>query len=275
MISDNIDLHMHTYHSDGALSPFELIKKAKDKGLTIIGITDHDSINAFQDAVVYGREIGVEVIPGVEISTDLEDKEIHLLGYFFDTNNDELIKYLSFFREERFHRAKRIINKLRNLGFKISIDDVLDRAKNSSIGRPHIANTMAEMGLVKNFNEAFEKYIGDFGPAYERKIHVSPHSALKLINEAGGLSFLAHPGFINESILLNFIKSGIDGIEVIHPQHSSNQVRFYRGIVNQYCLLESGGSDFHGGEKNDDGNLGKYTLSRSAFDAMKKMLGKE
>lgn len=270
-----IDLHMHTYHSDGALSPFELIKKTKEAGLSVISITDHDSINGFQDACVYGKELGVEVIPGVEISTDLEDKEIHLLGYFINPDNDELTKYLSFFREERFHRAKRIINKLRNLGLKISIDDVLDRAKNSSIGRPHIANTLTEMGLVKSFNEAFEKYIGDFGPAYERKIHVSPHSALKLINEAGGLSFLAHPGFMNESILLNFIKSGIDGIEVIHPQHSSNQIRFYRGIVNQYCLLESGGSDFHGGEKWDDGNLGKYTLSQSSFDAMKKMLGKK
>ncbi len=270
-----IDLHMHTYHSDGALSPFELIKKTKEAGLSVISITDHDSINGFQDAYVYGKELGVEVITGVEISTDLEDKEIHLLGYFINPENDELTKYLSFFREERFHRAKRIINKLRNLGLKISIDDVLDRAKNSSIGRPHIANTMTEMGLVKSFNEAFEKYIGDYGPAYERKIHVSPHSALKLINEAGGLSFLAHPGFINESILLNFIKSGIDGIEVTHPQHSSNQVRFYRGIVNQYCLLESGGSDFHGGEKYDDGNLGKFTLSQSSFDAMKKMLGKK
>jgi 3',5'-nucleoside bisphosphate phosphatase len=272
---NTIDLHMHTNHSDGALSTFDLIKKTKEAGLTSIAITDHDSVNAFQDAYVYGKEIGVEVIPGVEISTDLEDKEIHLLGYFINVGNDELTKYLSFFREERFHRAKRIINKLRNLGMKISIDDVLDRAKNSSIGRPHIANTMTEMGLVKSFNEAFEKYIGDYGPAYERKIHVSPHSALKLINEAGGLSFLAHPGFINESILLNFIKSGIDGIEVIHPQHSSNQIRFYRGIVNQYCLLESGGSDFHGGEKNDQGNLGKYVISQSTFETMKKMLGKK
>lgn len=272
---NSIDLHMHTNHSDGALSPFELIKKAKEAGLTTIAVTDHDSVNAFQDAFVYGKEIGVEVVTGVEISTDLEDKEIHLLGYFINVDNDELTKYLSFFREERFHRAKRIINKLRNLGLKISIDDVLDRAKNSSIGRPHIANTMNELGLVKSFNEAFEKYIGDYGPAYERKIHVSPHSALKLINEAGGLSFLAHPGFINESILLNFIKSGIDGIEVIHPQHSSNQVRFYRGIVNQYCLLESGGSDFHGGEKNDEGNLGKFAINQSTFDTMKKMLGKK
>lgn len=272
---NSIDLHMHTSHSDGALSPFELIKKAKEAGLTTISITDHDSVNAFEDALVYGKEIGVEVIPGVEISTDLEDKEIHLLGYFINTGNDELTKYLSFFREERFHRAKRIVNKLRNMGLKISIDDVLDRAKNSSIGRPHIANTMSEMGLVRTFNEAFEKYIGDYGPAYERKIHVSPHSALKLINEAGGLSFLAHPGFINESILLNFIKSGIDGIEVTHPQHSSSQVRFYRGIVNQYCLLESGGSDYHGGEKRDEGNLGKYVITQACFDTMKKMLGKK
>lgn len=267
-----IDLHMHTTYSDGAYSPAELLSKVKAKGLNIISITDHDSVNGIKEAIKIGKEIGVEVIPGLEISTDLEDKEIHLLGYFIDYENEELQKYLSFFRDERLHRAKRIVQKLHNLGVAISIDDVIDHAQNSAIGRPHIASALLNLGITKNYFEAFERYIGDHGPAYERKIHVSPQSATKLISDAGGLSFVAHPGFIKETILMNLINAGIDGIEVLHPSHTENQVNFYRGIVNQYCLLESGGSDYHGGKKDDDENLGKYCISQNQLEAMRKML---
>ena len=133
---------------------------------------------------------------------------------------------------------------------------------------------MIDRGIVSNYYEAFEKYIGDNGPAYEKKIHVSPKSALKIISDAGGLSFIAHPAHTPETILVKLIKAGLDGIEVIHPAHNAYQVRFYRGIVNQYCLLESGGSDFHGGNKNDQGNLGKYFISQSKLNAMQKMIHK-
>lgn len=267
-----IDLHTHTNKSDGASSPTELVLKAKEKGITTLSITDHDSINALEEAIQVGKDIGVNVVPGVELSTDIEDKEVHLLGLFLDVNNEELNKYLSFFREERFFRAKSIIKKLNLLGHTISINDVLDHAQGSAIGRPHIAFAMVKRGIVSNYYEAFDKYIGDYGPAYERKIHVSPKSALKIISDAGGLSFVAHPCYMQESILTTLIKAGVDGIEVIHPAHNDYQIRFYRGIVNQYCLLESGGSDFHGGGKNDDGNLGKYYISQSKLDAILKML---
>ena len=273
-MSMKIDLHMHTTYSDGAFSPTELVLKAKEVGLDVISITDHDSVNGLKEAMAVGKEIGIEVIPGLEISTDLDEKEIHLLAYFIDIDNDELQKYLSFFRDERLHRAKRIVQKLRNLGFSITIDDVIDHAQNSAIGRPHIAYAMVNLGLINNYYEAFEKYIGDYGPAFERKIHVSPQSATKLISDAGGLSFIAHPGYMKESILTDLIKAGIDGIEVIHPSHSENQINFYRGIVNQYCLLEVGGSDFHGGKKEDGNSLGKYLISPNNLEAMRNMLHK-
>lgn len=273
-MSMKIDLHMHTTYSDGAFSPTELVQKAKEVGLDVISITDHDSVNGLKEAIAVGKEIGIEVIPGLEISTDLDEKEIHLLAYFIDIDNDELQKYLSFFRDERLHRAKRIVQKLRNLGLSITIDDVIDHAQNSAIGRPHIAYAMVNLGLISNYYEAFEKYIGDYGPAFERKIHVSPQSATKLISDAGGLSFIAHPGYMKESILTDLIKAGIDGIEVIHPSHSENQINFYRGIVNQYCLLEAGGSDFHGGKKEDGNSLGKYLISPNNLEAMRNMLHK-
>lgn len=267
-----IDLHMHTSYSDGFYSPIELVQKANERNLDIISITDHDSVNGISQAAEIGKDLGITVIPGLEISTDIEDKEVHLLGYFIDINYPELTKYLSFFREERYYRAVRIVKKLNNIGIDISIDDVMKVAKNSAVGRPHIALALHNLGVVKEYYEAFEKYLRDNGPAYERKIHVSPQSALKLISDAGGLSFIAHPGHLKDSILMNLINAGIDGIEVTHPSHNDYQRKFYRGIVNQYCLLESGGSDFHGGKKGDDNNLGAYLLQPQRLEDMNQFL---
>ncbi|MDZ7763952.1 MAG: PHP domain-containing protein [Melioribacteraceae bacterium] len=267
-----IDLHSHTNYSDGILSPAELVEQASQNKITTLAITDHDSVNGIKEAIIAGNDLGVRVVPGVELSTDVDDRDVHLLGLFLDIDDEELLKYLEFFREERLYRAKRIVRKLNGMGHTISIDDVLAHANNSAVGRPHIALAMIDRGIVSGFYEAFQKFIGDYGPAFERKIHVSPKSALKIIADAGGLSFIAHPGHMHEHILTTLIKSGIDGIEVIHPSHKEFQVKFYRGIVNQYCLLETGGSDFHGGGKGDVDNFGKYFISQSKFDAMQKML---
>ncbi len=269
-----IDFHMHTTYSDGHYTPFELIKKVSSLNIDIISITDHDSVNGLEEAIGIGKDFGVEVIPGVEMSTDVEDKEVHLLGYFIDINNSELKKYLSFFRDERYQRALRIVKKLNAIDIDISIDDVLEVTTSSAIGRPHVAIALMRKGIVNDYYEAFEKYLRDGAPAYERKIHVSPQSALKIINDAGGLSFIAHPGHLKESVLMTLINSGVDGIEVIHPSHNSYQRKFYRGIVNQYCLLESGGSDFHGGEKGDDDNLGRHWLDPKRYKEMVQILGK-
>ncbi len=274
-MKEKIDLHIHTNYSDGAHTPFEIVRMAKEKGIGTISITDHDSINGIEGAIMFGKELGIEVIPGLEISTDIEDQEVHILGLLIDHNSEELRKYLSFFREERVQRIKRIISKLNGLNIDITLEDVLKHAKNSAVGRPHVASALTDMGYCSNYFEAFVKYIGDKGPAYERKIHVSPQSALKLIGDAGGLSFIAHPCNIKESILTALIDFGIDGIEVIHPSHSGSDVQFYRGIVNQYCLLETGGSDFHGGKKNDESNFGKFYTKASTLDAMKSMLSKD
>lgn len=267
-----VDLHMHTHYSDGVHSPDEVVQKAKSKGLDIISITDHDSVNSLKEAVQAGKKYGVEVIPGVEISTDISDREIHVLGYFINPANKELEHYLSFFRKERLKRAARIVTKLNSLGLNITLDDVTAIAKKGAVGRPHIAHALKSKGMVTNFYEAFNKYIGNGGPAYERKVHVSPQSAFKIISDAGGLSFIAHPGNLPEYITKELIDAGVDGIEVIHPSHTSNRVKYYRGIVNEYFLLESGGSDFHGGERNDEDNLGRVFTNSGIVDAMRTRL---
>jgi 3',5'-nucleoside bisphosphate phosphatase len=269
-----VDLHLHTFHSDGFYSPREVILKAKKQGIDVVSITDHDSLNAIDEAMEAGREAGIEVIPGVEISSDIKGREIHLLAYYVEPHNVELERYLSFFREERIKRADRIVNKLNSIGIPLKLESVLNLAQNSAIGRPHIAQALLENNYISSFYEAFTKYIGNDGPAYESKVHVSPQSAFKIISEAGGLSFIAHPGYMNESLLKELIDSGVDGIEVYHPSHSPQQIRFYKGIVNEYFLLESGGSDFHGGKRDDERNLGKSYTTYSAVEAMQRRLHK-
>lgn len=274
MITEKTDLHMHSYYSDGYHSPEKLIEKAKNHGIQILSITDHDSVNGISEATEYAEKFGIEVIPGVEISTDIRDTEVHILGYFVEPKNKDLEHYLNFFREERYKRAIRIVKKLNILGLNITLDDVLVFAKDSAIGRPHIAQALLAKGQVKSFFEAFYKYIGNHAPAYERKVHLSPQSAFKIINDAGGLSFIAHPGNMPEILIKELIDAGVDGIEVIHPSHSPEQVKFYRGIVIEYFLLESGGSDFHGGKREDDENLGKYYTSPKVVDTMRTRLVK-
>lgn len=269
MLNRKVDLHSHTNHSDGYYSPEELVSKAKDVGIDILSITDHDSTNAIEKATKIGRELGVEIIPGVEISSDIRGIEVHILGYFIDITNKELEHYLKFFRDERIRRANNIVRKLNHLGLNISMTDVMRISKNSAIGRPHIAQAMLELELVKSFQDAFNKYIRNGGPAYEGKVHLSPQSAFKIISDAGGLSFVAHPRHMSENIIKELIDAGADGIEVIHPSHTKELTRFYRGIVNEYYLLESGGSDFHGGKRADDDRFGKFFTTPIAVDAMR------
>jgi 3',5'-nucleoside bisphosphate phosphatase len=266
------DLHMHTNFSDGFNSPENLIEKANNRGIKILSITDHDNTNGISEAVEYANKYGIEIIPGVEISSDIRDTEVHILGYFIDPKNTDLEHYLNFFREERYKRAIRMIKKLNVLGLNINIEDVMVFAKNSALGRPHIAQALLAKGQVKSFFEAFYKFIGNHAPAYERKVHLSPQSAFKIISDAGGLSFIAHPGNMPEILIKELIDAGVDGIEVIHPSHSPEQVRFYRGIVNEYFLLESGGSDYHGGKREDDENLGKFFTSSKVVETMKTRL---
>ncbi|GMR25397.1 MAG: PHP domain-containing protein [Ignavibacteria bacterium] len=269
MLNRKVDLHSHTNHSDGYYSPEELVSKAKDVGIDILSITDHDSTNAIEKATKIGRELGVEIIPGVEISSDIRGIEVHILGYFIDITNKELEHYLKFFRDERIRRANNIVRKLNHLGLNISMTDVMRISKNSAIGRPHIAQAMLELELVKSFQDAFNKYIRNGGPAYEGKVHLSPQSAFKIISDAGGLSFVAHPRHMSENIIKELIDAGADGIEVIHPSHTKELTRFYRGIVNEYYLLESGGSDFHGGKRADDDRFGKFFTTPIVVDAMR------
>lgn len=267
------DLHMHTIHSDGTLTPSELVRRGKSAGLTTISITDHDHVGGIDEAKAIGEELDVDVIAGVELSAAVDEQDIHILGYFIDTNNQDLLDHLAFFRYERKKRAERIVGKLNDLNVPLKLESVLEQAGNGSVGRPHIANALLDEGLTETYNEAFLKYIGFGKPAYEKKYQVSPEAAIKLISSAGGLSFIAHPGnSLDEKVILELINEGVDGIEVIHPSHSPDRTAYYNGIVNEYFLLASGGSDFHGGKKNDHEAFGRYYISDLQVDIMRRRL---
>lgn len=267
-----VDLHLHTNHSDGYFGPEQLVIKAAEKKIKVIAITDHDSISAYDAASVEAAKYNIELISGVELSSEIAGREIHILGYFIDTKNVELNEYLKFFRTERVRRAEKIVKKLNLLGVDISTEDVFRIAKDSAVGRPHIAQVLIEKNIVPSYVEAFGKYLGNHASAYVKKVYISPASAYKIINDAGGLAFLAHPGNIVDRVLIELIESGLDGIEIIHPSHSEFQTKNFRKIASEYFLLTSGGSDFHGGRRNDEYNLGNYSIPSKFIDEMKKRL---
>jgi len=255
-----VDLHLHSNYSDGKYSIPKVIELAIDKGLKVISITDHDTIDGVQEASFLAEAKGIQNIPGVEVSSEIEGQEIHILAYFIDINNSDLKVYLQKFKEERLKRAERILSKLKKLGVNLTIEEVLQFSESKPITRPHIAFALIKKKIVKSYYEAFQKYLGDFSDAYEKKQHSSPKVVIELIKSCGGLSFLAHPYNLSDGKLMDIIKYGIDGIEIYHPTIKKSRQEFLHKIALQYSLLESGGSDFHGGLRNDYSNFGKFGL---------------
>ena len=271
--SSRADLHTHTTYSDGANTPKQLIQKASEKGIQVLGISDHDNVGALAEATEWGKQYNVEILAGLELSATLGEKDVHILAYLFDPTNERLLDYLKFFRLERLKRAERMVEKLNRINIPLTLDAVLEKAGVGSVGRPHVANAMVDEGLVASYQEVFEKYIGNGMPAYERKYQVTPQEAAKLISQANGLSFLAHPGkYTTEAEIDSLIKAGLDGIEVVHPSHNPARQEYYRSVVDQYFLLECGGSDYHGGKKNDEYAFGSFTVPFRVVEAMRKRL---
>ena len=274
-----IDLHIHSLASDGLLDAKKIFDNASSMKLKAISITDHDTVDIVEEALELSKYYGIEFIPGIEISTNLGEIEIHILGYFLDHKNKDLLELIEKFKVSRYERGKQIVINLQRGGIDITFEEVLGKAgSKDNIGRPHIAEVLLEKGICRNTFEVYNNYLGNQNKKYiVPKYNLHPKEAIKVIRKAGGLSFLAHPGHLLRSdkvAILEVIKFGVDGIEVIHPSHNSYQQKFYRGIVNQYCLLESGGSDFHGGEKGDSDNLGKYWLDPKRYKDMVQILNK-
>ena len=264
-----IDLHTHTHYSDASISPHDLIKLAKKAGLSAIGVTDHDTLMGIPEAIEYGKRYGVEIVPGVELSTEENGRDIHILGYLFDVNNAELCEKLELFRKVREERAIKIAHKLKQFGIYLDPDRIKEIAGKGAIGRPHIAQALLEKGYVKSIPEAFEKYIGYDSPAYVPKYKIKPEEAIQLILNAGGIPIIAHPGYYFDlEYILHLKRNGLMGIEVWHPEHSDEEVELLNRVAQKYGFLKTGGTDYHG-EKKINVRLGDIKLPYEILQKLK------
>lgn len=266
------DLHCHTTASDGLLRPEEVVKIAAKKGLKALGITDHDTVEGWQEAEKAGKKYGIKVVKGIEINTDWNEKEVHIIGYELDRESASLQKHLLDLREKRKKRVEKILYKLKELGFEIPFKEVLKYVKGDSIGRPHIAQAMISRGYVQNFREAFDKYLRIGAPAYVPRYKLDPEEAIKIVRESGGVAVLAHPGAQElEGEIYRWKRVGLQGLEVIHPEHSDEDIKKYQSIARQLELIMTGGSDFHGEGVKPGIIIGKWGIGMDAVEQIEKL----
>jgi len=268
------DLHIHTTASDGEYSPQFVVRAAKAQGFSAIAITDHDTLSGLEEALEASREVGLELITGVEISTVWEGKEIHILGYLIDQNDERLNAKLTEMKNSRSERIKKMVAKLKSLGYDIHISEVTEISGPGAIGRPHIAKVLLEKGYVKNIKEAFLKLLSPGCPAYIPRYKITPQEAITLILAADGIPVLAHPGVNPDDKLIPYLKElGLLGIEVWHPEHNSQAIDKYYNLAKAYGLLMTGGSDWHGSNKDLEFSLGSIKIDYSLVEMLKAQKG--
>jgi predicted metal-dependent phosphoesterase TrpH len=248
MVQRFADLHVHTRASDGEYAPEEVVRQASEADLAAIGISDHDSVGGIEGALEAGEKFGVEVIPGIELSSELGTREVHILGYFIDWRDRKFQVLLNIIQNARKWRARKIVEKLRGLGLDITYGEVLEEAGDAkAICRPHIARVMLKHGHVRGLQDAFDRYLKNDGPAHVKRHEMSPSDAIQSILKVGGIPVLAHPVFAQiDDMLPAYIELGLRGLEVYHIKHGEEVSRRYEMLARRYNLLITGGTDAHG-----------------------------
>ncbi len=244
------DLHLHTQFSDGTFTPEELVLRAQTVGLACIALTDHDTVEGCARAAAACADVKMEFISGAELTAEHEDTEVHILGYFLDTQNRVLLDRIGKFQAVRQNRIREMCAALNQLGIPLKAEAVFALANCKSPGRPHVARALVKEKLIGNLDEAFEKYLKKGRPAWVPKTKMSALEGVELIHEAGGLAVMAHPGLNRtDDIIPGLVKAGLDGIECFHTKHSTVMAERYLEIAEKYDLLVTGGSDCHGFSK--------------------------
>ena len=247
IMKDLADLHLHSTYSDGVYSPHELAAMAKAAGITVLALTDHDTLKGIPEMQAAAAASSIGFIPGVEFSTRWEEHQVHVLGYGIDLNNKLLLDKLDFVRNIRRDRLRKILFRLHEMG--MDVDVPVPEEGHRAVGRPHIARAMVSQGYVETVQEAFDKYIGEGKPAYQPQTKMTPPEAVYIIHQAGGIAIQAHPEEIGDRSLVFRLLDELpyDGIEVYHPSARDRQTEtFWMNTANQRELLITGGSDFHG-----------------------------
>ncbi len=266
---NRVDLHIHSAFSDGHWQVAQIVNFAASQGLKAISITDHDNISGLAEAERLCQKQGVESINGIELSVRAKSCDLHLLGYFFNRNDKNLIEYIEFFQSERSKRAREIVERLNAIGFNLKYQTVAQISANGSIGRPHIAQAMVAAGFASSWAEVFENYLGEGCKCFVPKFKIQPQDAISLLHQAGGLCILAHPAAdVSDIEIAELIDNGLDGIETIHPKHSQAQVDHFRTIIQKYDLIETGGSDCHSQDE-DNIFIGRLNIPYRLVERMK------
>jgi len=250
-----IDLHAHTTASDGSLTPTELLRHAREVGLAAQAVTDHDTAGGLAEAAAAAAEIGVEFVPGIEMSVDYPHGEFHLLGYYVDYGNPDFLARVTYLQENRFNRNQVMLRKMHEAGLEVTMADIEAEAGGGQIGRPHMARALLKKGYVESVQDAFERYLADGKPLHVPKVKLSPGEAIDLVHGAGGVAVLAHPKFMEytpaelEEELGRLKDRGLDGLECYYSQHTEAETALYLRLAERFGFVVTGGSDFHGVSK--------------------------
>lgn len=267
-----VDLHTHSAFSDGLLSPTALVEEAALRGVRVLGLTDHDTLAGIPEARAAGERLGVEIVPGVELSTSLAGGEgVHLLGYFIDIANEALVDGLAAYARARLERTERMLDRLRGMGVALDPERVSEIAGAGTVGRPHLARVLIEAGYANTIPEAFDRYIGQGKPGYVPRPRVDPRQAMALVLGAGGVPVLAHPfspGGV-ESVLDSLVPAGLLGMEVDYGEYLPSDRETLRAIAARRGLIATGGSDFHGLGLGATRELGSAPVPLAAVEALR------
>ena len=274
-----VDFHSHTVHSDGTLTPAELVALAKERGIKALALTDHDTTGGLDEALAAGEREGVEIIPGIEISVVYEPGTMHILGYFIDHKSTRLQELLKGIQRDRADRNPQIIKKLNALGIEITLEEVVKESGGGQVGRPHFARVLINKGRAKNIEDAFRKYLGKDAPAYVNKRRVLPEEGIRMIRDAGGVAVLAHPKLLRaeagefDGILDGLVAAGLEGLEVYSSCQNQEEAERFKAAAERRRILVTGGSDFHGTNKADVelGHMGSW--ASMTYEALSRMKG--
>lgn len=268
-MTKSADLHIHTRYSDGTMSPEEVVADALHCGINCIAITDHDTVDGISPAIEAARGHDLEILPGIELSSEINGKDVHMLGYLFNWQDASLAEQLKEMQNVRAERMKQMIQKLEALGIhNISFEEINESARTRALGRPHLAAALVAKKVVGSMKAAFDKFLAEGAPAYVPKFKQTPQEAIKLIKGLGGIAVLAHPMLSNvDELIPGLVQAGLGGLEVHYPNCSVNVMRFYEGLARKHHLVVTGGSDAHGESK-------KHTFigkTRIPYDLVEKL----
>lgn len=269
------DLHVHSTASDGALAPKELVARASSLGLAALAITDHDSVDAINAAREAADPLSLALIPGVELSTVHRGRDVHVLGYFVDTESVAFCRKLDEFRAARLERASAMVEALANAGYDVTLEDVLLLAEGGSVGRSHVARALVDRGHATTVAEAFQRLIGRDQPFYIPKPSAEPADVIATIRDAGGVAVLAHPGVTKvDDAIPGLVEAGLAGLEAYHAEHDQSSRDRYRAYAENHGLIVTGGSDFHG-HSSPGAAMGSVPIPDYVLPALYERAGKE